>query len=115
MEELKKILLIGARVGTIGGEVVADGKVDLKDLPELFKVIGEARKLTEIDYEKACEQLKNLTSEQRAELNIEFSKEFDLPSDQLEQRVEKIVNQSLGLISYILKLIDSCKDVKKIS
>lgn len=115
MEELKKVLLIGAHVGTFAGSILSDGKVDLKDLPDLFKALNEIRKLTEVDYDKALEQLKTLTTEQRAELGAEFAKEFDLPADQLEKKIEDIVVCVVGIASYILKLVDSCKDIKKLN
>ena len=114
MEELKKVLLIGAHVGTIVGDISADGKIDLKDIPAVFRVIIEARKLTEVDYQKAVDQWTNASKEDLTKLTEEFSKEFDLPVDGAEKKVEEIVGFTLGLVSDLLKLIASCKDIKKV-
>ena len=114
MEELKKVLLIGAHIGTIVGDISADGKIDLKDIPAVFRVIIEARKLTEVDYQKACDQWANASKDDLTKLTEEFSKEFDLPADNQEKKVEELVGFTIGLISDLLKLIESCKAIKKV-
>jgi hypothetical protein len=111
MEELKKFMLLGARIGTLSFSISEDEKIDFKDLPEVLKLLMQAKSFADIDYPKALDQFKNMTDEQKSELIIAFDKEFDISDEDKEQKIEQIISISFQIISFLIVLSQRCKNI----
>lgn len=107
-------LLVGvlASLGTIGGEVAKDGKVDEKDLGQLLPLVPVLQDILTIKYSEIPTEFSKITKEDMADLIEEFKTKFDWPDDVIEQKIEKgfeLLNE--GYL-YVDKLIDYVKGFK---
>ena len=90
VENLKKIVLFGAKLGEGVATILEDGKIELAEAASLLPVLMEVADLSEAE---------------RAELKEAFVSEFDITNDTLELKIEKSVNAAVA----ILDLIDAFK------
>ena len=104
VENLKKVVQFGAKLGEGVADILEDGKVELGEaaalLPTLMEVPGILANKDKIKQEAA-----DLSDDERAELKEVFSTEFDPADDALEDKVEKSINATVA----ILDLIDAFK------
>lgn len=78
-----------------------DGKVDFKDWPLLFPLIGEGGLAVE-EIEKIVSEWKNGSAEQRAEVVALVKTRFDLENDILEEKIEKVLDIAVLVIELAL-------------
>ena len=104
VENLKKVVQFGAKLGEGVADILEDGKVELGEaaalLPTLMEVPGILANKDKIKQEAA-----DLSDDERAELKEAFATEFDPTDDSLELKVEKSINAAVA----ILDLIDAFK------
>lgn len=104
IENLKKVVQFGAKLGEGVADILEDGKVELGEaaalLPTLMEVPGILANKDKIKQEAA-----DLSDEERAELKEVFATEFDPADDSLENKVEKSINAAVA----VLDLIDAFK------
>ena len=104
VENLKKVVQFGAKLGEGVADILEDGKVELGEaaalLPTLMEVPGILANKDKIKQEAA-----DLSDEERAELKEVFATEFDPADDSLENKVEKSINAAVA----VLDLIDAFK------
>lgn len=103
MENIKKVLAFAFALGEAVDAARADGQIDYKDLPLLLDPVlklGAA-----VDAAKlAAEELKNLTAEERAELDAWAQAEFDISNDELEVKIEKGLALALHVAEFVAVL-----------
>ena len=104
VENLKKVVQFGAKLGEGVADILEDGKVELGEaaalLPTLMEVPGILASKDKIKQEAA-----DLSDDERAELKEVFATEFDPADDALEDKVEKSINAAVA----VLDLIDAFK------
>lgn len=104
IENLKKVVQFGAKLGEGVADILEDGKVELGEaaalLPTLMEVPGILANKDKIKQEAA-----DLSDDERAELKEVFATEFDPADDALEDKVEKSINAAVA----VLDLIDAFK------
>lgn len=104
IENLKKVVQFGAKLGEGVANILQDGKVELGEaaalLPTLMEVPGILANKDKIKQEAA-----DLSDDERAELKEVFATEFDPADDSLENKVEKSINAAVA----VLDLIDAFK------
>jgi hypothetical protein len=104
VENLKKVVQFGAKLGEGVADILEDGKVELGEaaalLPTLMEVPGILANKDKIKQEAA-----DLSDDERAELKEVFATEFDPADDALEDKVEKSINAAVA----VLDLIDAFK------
>ena len=104
VENLKKVVQFGAKLGEGVADILEDGKVELGEaaalLPTLMEVPGILANKDKIKQEAA-----DLSDAERAELKEAFATEFDPADDALEDKVEKSINAAVA----VLDLIDAFK------
>lgn len=104
IENLKKVVQFGAKLGEGVADILEDGKVELGEaaalLPTLMEVPGILANKDKIKQEAA-----DLSDDERAELKEVFATEFDPADDSLENKVEKSINAAVA----VLDLIDAFK------
>ena len=104
VENLKKVVQFGAKLGEGVADILEDGKVELGEaaalLPTLMEVPGILASKDKIKQEAA-----DLSDDERAELKEVFATEFDPADDALENKVEKSINAAVA----VLDLIDAFK------
>lgn len=104
VENLKKVVQFGAKLGEGVANILEDGKVELGEaaalLPTLMEVPGILANKDKIKQEAA-----DLSDDERAELKEVFATEFDPADDALEDKVEKSINAAVA----VLDLIDAFK------
>lgn len=104
IENLKKVVVFGAKLGEGVADVLEDGKVELGEaaalLPNLMEVPGIFA-----NKDKIKDEVADLSYEERAELKAIFASEFDPTDDVLENKVEKSINAAVA----VLDLIDAFK------
>ena len=104
VENLKKVVQFGAKLGEGVADILEDGKVELGEaaalLPTLMEVPGILANKDKIKQEAA-----DLSDDERAELKEVFATEFDPADDALENKVEKSINAAVA----VLDLIDAFK------
>ncbi|MDD3412398.1 MAG: hypothetical protein PHY47_00195 [Lachnospiraceae bacterium] len=98
MKELKEVLAFSIAFGETADVVMADGKIELA---ELGLLMAPVMKLPAAVEGAKLIKLKELTTEQKAEL-VEFVKaDLDLASDRTEQLVEEGLELAVKISEYV--------------
>ena len=104
VENLKKVVLFGAKLGEGVATILEDGKIELAEAASLLPVLMEVPGILS-NKDKIKEEVADLSEAERAELKEAFVSEFDITNDTLELNIEKSVNAAVA----ILDLIDAFK------
>jgi hypothetical protein len=100
--------LIGACIGL--GEGIAkayadDGKLSTWEgimlTPKLFAVIKEAK-----DFKQILKELQDLDEDEIQELIEYVNDNFDIPQEELEQRIKAAFGIAIALIAYLIEIIN---------
>ena len=106
---LKSLVTVGAILGNIGGEAMVDGKVDVKDLALLGKLIPIFPALLAVDFKAVIPEVKDLSQAEAEELVEFFKLAFDLPQDNVEVKVETVLSICVKLSGLVFELINLFK------
>jgi hypothetical protein len=107
VESLKKIIVLGSKLGNIAGKSMEDNKVNLADLVLLPGLVMVFPTMLEIDWSQAVPEAVDLSSEEAAELVACFCECFDIPQDDVEAKIEnalKVVAKLVDCIQSLIKL-----------
>lgn len=104
VENLKKVVQFGAKLGESAANVLEDGKVELGEAAALLPILMEVPGIL-ANKDKIKQEAADLSDEERAELKEAFATEFDLENESLENKVEKSINAAVA----VLDLIDAFK------
>lgn len=102
IENLKVVAKFGIDLGEKAASVLQDGKMTGAEVFELLPALMGIPGIISKKHEIAAE-FKDLTSEERTQLNNYIAVEFDIPNDQLENKIEK----GLAAVISILDLISA--------
>lgn len=99
---------IGATI-SVAGQVLADGKVDLRDLAKATDLFSALRKFTDVDYIQLMPEAKDLDAAELAQIAKAFKDAFDLPQD----NIEILVEQGLSILVTVASLVYEFYEVLK--
>lgn len=109
---LSPVLVAIASITSFGGVVMQDGKVDFKDLPELFSALPKFAGFAQLKPVLAGHEALNIDEVEKATLVSDFKKELDLPSDVKEELVEQMVDATLTILVGVGKVLVLIEQVK---
>jgi hypothetical protein len=116
VENLEKIIVIGAKLGNVGGKVWADKKVNTEDLvyiPELFMIFPD---IPSVQWKQLVPEGKDVSAEEASQLLNAFNVAFDIPQDALETKIEtvlEVISRVVAAISEIVALVKMLLSVSK--
>lgn len=100
IENLKVVAKFGITLGEDVAKVLADGKITALEglglLPDLMGISGILENKDAI-----VSEFKDLTSEERAELNTYIAGEFDIANDVLELKIEKSIAAAVAVLDLV--------------
>ena len=100
IDNLKMVVKFGVQLGQDVAKIFADGKVTtiegLSLLPDLMGIQGIIQAKSDI-----AAEFKDLSTDERAELNAYIQEEFDLDDDVLEAKIEKSIAAALSILDLI--------------
>jgi hypothetical protein len=102
---LKSLVSVGAALGSVAGATMEDGKVDVKDLALLPRLIPVFPALLAIDFAQAIPEAKDLSESEALELVALYKAEFDIPQDDLEVKIETVLSLCVRLAGIIGELV----------
>lgn len=102
---LKSLVFVAASLGNIAGESMADGKVDVKDLALIGKLIPVFPALLAIDFAAVIPEAKDLSEAEAMELVEYFKAEFNIPQDSLEVKIETVLSLCVRLAGIVGELV----------
>ena len=106
---LKAIVSVGAVLGNIAGESLADGKVDVKDLALIGKLLPVFPALLAVDFKAVVPEAKDLTEAEALELVEHFKAEFNIPQEAVEYKIEAVLGLCVRLAGIVGELVNLFK------
>jgi hypothetical protein len=91
--------------------VLADGKVDFKDLPKLPALLGVLRTMAKVSWKDLPQEASDVDAAEAAKLADLFKREFNITSDSVEETVEQGFNIVLQLLSSLGSIMDVVRAV----
>ena len=107
--QLKSLVSVGAALGSVAGATMADGKVDVKDLALLPRLIPVFPALLAIDFAQVVPEAKDLSEAEALELVEHYKQQFDIPQDDLEVKIETVLSLCVRLAGIVGELIAAFK------
>lgn len=100
IDNLKVVAKFGIDLGEKAAAILADGKMQGAEvfelLPVLMAIPGILQKKTEI-----VAEFKDMTTDERTQLNSYIQEEFDIPNDQLEMKIEKGLTAVVAILDLV--------------
>lgn len=98
IDKLKQIIDTGLGLAATLRTIFQDGKFQLQ---EIFLLVGNFTAVTEVVkvWPEAVQQFKDMSGEERAELNAYFAAKFDIPNDQVEEFIELALTNVISLVT----------------
>lgn len=100
IESLKTVAKFGIELGEKAADALADGKVSATEafgfLPTLMAIPGILAQKDDV-----VAEFKDLTSEERSELNAFIAAEFDIANDALESKIEKGLSAVVAILDLV--------------
>jgi hypothetical protein len=106
---LKSLVSVGAALGSVAGATMEDGKVDVKDLALLPRLIPVFPALLAIDFAQVVPEAKDLSEAEALELVALYKAEFDIPQDDVEVKIETVLSLCVRLSGIVAELIATFK------
>ena len=97
--------------GTIAEGLQDDGKFGIADSIKLAKNIPETLSAIHAAKEMPTE-LRDLDDEERAQIVAHFADKFDLPNDDLEERLERAFRVAVNLSAEVVEIVDLAKEFR---
>ena len=118
IENLCKVSKVVLTAGNITGLALADGKIDITDLGLTLQLLPSLLSLGGVDWKLIPAEVKDLSTEERAQYVEFLTKEFDIPQDKIEEIIESIFKALNRCATIILntkdEVIGVIADVKAI-
>lgn len=102
---LKGLVSVGAAIGSVAGATMEDGKVDVKDLALLPKLIPVFPALLAIDFKQVVPEAKDLSEAEALDLVEHFKAEFAIPQADVEIKIEAVLALCVRLAGIIAELV----------
>lgn len=93
-ENIKKIILSVTEFGNVTGKILEDGKINLNDITLLSSLPGAVMNFYSVvtNFTELKDEVLDLTEEELTELKEYFNKNFDIPQDDFENTVKKVID-----------------------
>lgn len=95
-KELSELIKLLAAIGNGAGKAAEDGKVSWSDALYFSEAVMAAPKAI-IGIDQVLAELKDLDAAEKVQLGEQIKADFDLPQDQIESVVEKVLQAALHL------------------
>ena len=102
---LKALVSVGAALGSVAGATMEDGKVDVKDLALLPRLIPVFPALLAIDFAQVVPEAKDLSEAEALELVEHFKAEFNIPQEAIEYKIEAVLGICVRLAGIVGELV----------
>ncbi len=112
---VKKLILVGADLGTAIGGILADGKVGLSDLRYGIQIVSAVKGLVELDYKSLGLEFKDMDSAEKESLDKAFRERFDIKADGIEAGIEEGFSLLLTALKGVLSLTELKDKLKKVA
>jgi hypothetical protein len=106
IEDLKKVISIGAKLGNLGGKVLEDNKVNAADFVHVGDLVTMFPLMLSVDFAMVMPEAKDIQAGEADEMIAHFKAEFDIPQDNLEVTIETVLDVALTVVNAILKLVN---------
>ena len=108
IENLKKCFDVLIEGGNIAGKAFEDNVINVSDAGHLILLIDELTALGTVDFKLVPSEAKDLDADEVAELSEHLKTKFDIPQDELEQKIEegvallaRLVKDGMDVYAYI--------------
>ena len=105
MEQLKKIVSIAAVLSNVAGSSLADNKIDLSDMAYIGQLVMVFPLFAGADFTKVADEVKNFKVEDAEALVAQFKAEFNIPQEDTEVTIEKVLDIVVRVTALMLDLI----------
>lgn len=117
IENVKKCLAVFLEGGNIAGEIVSRSGEEVKwyekFLVPFVKMGDELMALFSVDYKLVLPEFGEIDAEEKAELLAWAQEKFDIPQDNVEEKVEQAFKYMFMLGDILKEVIQFVKDLKK--
>lgn len=101
LDNLKNVVSAAGMIGSAIGEALENGKIGLEDISCLAKIFPALGKLSNVAWQEIYPAFASLNSDQQLELVETFKKDFELPSENLEIKIEGIMELVIKAVALI--------------
>jgi cytochrome c556 len=108
---LEALVVSISAAASVVDAVLADGKVDFKDLPKLPALLGVLRTMAKVSWKDLPQEASDVDAAEAAKLADLFKREFNITSDSVEETVEQGFNIVLQLLSSLGSIMDVVRAV----
>jgi hypothetical protein len=105
VKDTLEVLDFGFKMQVAITESLSDGKINIFDLPNVFKPMSAANAAIQ-GFQNVKTELKNLTPEGKVIVHAFVQDRFDLVHDELEAVIEETIDLVVGTISTAFKWLD---------
>jgi len=105
VDELKVLVGFIAKLGGTTWEIMEDGKVGIRDLPQLWTILRAAQAIVQVNYGKVALELGDLSDEEKDELGQIFRDGFNGPIEDIERTLECVVAVAIELYDLVTRLV----------
>lgn len=108
IKEISELVKLLAEIGNGAGKAAEDGKVSWSDALFFSKAVMSAPAAI-IGIDEVYSELKDLSAQEKDQLKAQLQSDFDIPQDNVEEVVEKV----LGAALHLGEVIELFKSLKK--
>jgi len=89
IDQLKKCFDLLIEGGNVAGKVYEDNKITMSDTGHLMMMLDEVTAMSGVSLSVVVAQAKDIDSAEMADLGQHLKTKFDIPQDELEQKIEE--------------------------
>lgn len=109
LDNLKRVVTIGAKMGNIAGKALVDGKISAGDIVLLPDIAGVFVDLIRVSWKDVPEQVRALPMAEYNSLIEHFKIEFNIPQRIVEVAIEEVLGTVVHLAGVIHSLVVQTK------
>lgn len=111
--EMLKVAVVGVcQFINAGIAVGADGVVDFRDTPELFKIAKGASTLSSVSPSAAIQEIRDLSVDEQAELVDLVKATLEMPDGDISKKALIIIEQSKAMFEAYMKIVEVVQNIK---
>lgn len=99
--------------GNVVGMALEDGKISTNDFGLVFNLIDEVSALSSVDWSELKNEVMDFDPSEVKEIEEHFKAKFDIPQDEIEAKVENIVDVVIKFVEVGFDIYDVVKSFKK--
>jgi hypothetical protein len=115
VENLVKLASAVGQLGTLGYDIMEDGKISLRDLGHIREALVCVRAFMAIDYKSTLPEIKDLSDAEVAELSAAFNASLKIGGGTTERAVEDGLAMIVQILEVIAQFIDWGKSAKLVA